>query len=129
MKYTKYSKDLNKYETARQNTYYDEKDDGTLVTCGNAIDKLGKYENVDDDPEHLAKIKQALEIIVNKGVNVGYFIDRIKSKSLNYKEYVREQKIPYLDFHVSIELLTREEFNFLRRCCREILNNKKEQNH
>lgn len=27
------------------------------------IDKLGEYENIDTDPKHLAKIKQALEII------------------------------------------------------------------
>ena len=63
MRYARYSKDFNKYETARQNAYYDEKDDGTLSTCGNAIDKLGLYEEIDESPEHLAKIKQAFEII------------------------------------------------------------------
>ena len=45
MRKTKYSKDFDKYETARQNAYYDEKDDGTLTTCGSAIDKLGHLED------------------------------------------------------------------------------------
>lgn len=42
---TKYSKFYDKYETARENAYYEEKDDGTLITCGIAIDKLGLLED------------------------------------------------------------------------------------
>ena len=42
---TKYLKVYDKYETARENAYYDEKDDGTLITCGIAIDKLGLLED------------------------------------------------------------------------------------
>lgn len=45
MRKTKYSRFYGKYETARQDAYYDEKDDGTLITSGSAIDKLGQLED------------------------------------------------------------------------------------
>lgn len=31
-------------------------------------DKLGEYENIDENPEHLAKIKRAFDIIKNIGI-------------------------------------------------------------
>lgn len=38
------------------------------------VKKLGLYEDVDESPEHLAKIKRALEIIKEKQIDVRMFI-------------------------------------------------------
>lgn len=68
------------------------------------IDKLGEYENIDTDPKHLAKIKQALEIISKKGIFVNGLI---KSKDLE------EYNILCLN-HGMTELLTQEEYDLLK---------------
>lgn len=39
-----------------------------------AFVKLGQYEDIDESPEHLAKIKKALEIIREKYVDIGWLI-------------------------------------------------------
>ena len=44
------------------------------------VNKLGHYEDIDESPEHLEKIKKALEIIKNKWVNIEVLI---QSKTLD----------------------------------------------
>lgn len=68
-------------------------------------------------------VLQAFDIIKEKGVNVGYFISRLKSKTINYKDYVREQKELYLDNYVSTEVMTLKEYRLLE----EILIEKEQQ--
>ena len=46
-------------------TYNDEnfKEYCSITTVPQLIQKLGQYEDIDESPEHLAKIKKSLEII------------------------------------------------------------------
>ena len=37
-------------------------------------DKCGRYEDIDEDPEHLAKVKRAFDIVKEKQVDVRMFI-------------------------------------------------------
>jgi hypothetical protein len=37
-------------------------------------DKLGEYENIDESPKHLAKVKRAFDIVKEKQVDVRMFI-------------------------------------------------------
>lgn len=73
--------------------------------------KLSEYEDIDEDPKQLAKLKQALEIIKDKRVD--YYQDIIESWS--YEEYLDN-----FTYQQSIgdwkekELLTKEEYNLLK---------------
>jgi len=66
-----------------------------------AIDKLGQYEDIDESPEHLAKIKKALEIIKEKNVWV-YHLKQCNSLE-EYNEVFTDE------LH-----LTQEEYDLLK---------------
>lgn len=44
------------------------------VVDSRVVCKLGEYEDIDESPEHLAKVKQAFDIIKEKQVDVRMFI-------------------------------------------------------
>ena len=49
------------------------------------INKLGEYEDIDEEPKRLEKIKIAFEIIVRKKVNVSILLDYIaRDKELRF---------------------------------------------
>ena len=50
--------------------------------------KLGQYEDIDDDPEHLEKEHKALEIIKKKKVNVSALLAMSLKTYNEYAEYV-----------------------------------------
>ena len=55
-------------------TYKDPKVQGGYNSVNNddfaCVGKLGQYEDIDEDPENLAKAKQALDIIKKKHVSI-----------------------------------------------------------
>ena len=57
---------------------------------------------------------EVLDIIIKKGVNVGYAKHRFKYNNLSYREYVAEQKTSYLDIYVSKDILNETEFNLIK---------------
>lgn len=79
------------------------------ITRRMCYNKLGQYEDVDESPEHLAKIKKTLEIIKNKKVNVMLFISL---KDIGLEKY-------NICFEAKEHQLTEEEWNLLK----EQLNN------
>ena len=50
------------------------------------LNKLGQYEDIDDNPKHLAKIKKALEIIKEKDVDITSFRCSSSLENYNLKE-------------------------------------------
>ena len=56
---------------------------------GACADKCGRYEDIDEDPEHLAKVKRAFDIVKEKQVDVRMFI------IYNLENYNRLQKNDY----------------------------------
>lgn len=75
-------------------------------------DKLGEYENIDESPEHLAKVKRAFDIIKEKRVNVDNFLNHIK-KDTDYKEYKRLCGL-YKIMVFSDKALTEEEYESVK---------------
>jgi len=73
------------------------------------IQKLGQYEDIDENPEHLAKVSKALEIIKEKKVNVSLLFNT--NNYLDYNDHVCRAQI-YL--HSNAECLTKEEYNLLK---------------
>lgn len=81
--------------------------------------KLGKYEDVDESPEHLSKVKQAFDVIKEKKVNVPSLITLFKSQT-SYEDYeqlwdndIRWQLTKNWDIQFSRKKLTREEYDLL----------------
>lgn len=72
-------------------------------------DKLGEYENIDESPKHLAKVKQAFDVIKEKRVNVSLLLNT--KDYYDYNDHVCRAQI-YL--HSYSKCLTQEEWNFLR---------------
>lgn len=81
------------------------------------IQKLGEYENIDTDVKHLAKVKEAFEIIKTKKVDVCSFINYFVEHNNTYETYVLYFNEPIeIDYGtISEELLTEKEFNLLRK--------------
>lgn len=80
------------------------------ITRRMCYNKLGQYEDIDESPEHLAKIKKILEIIKNKKVDVALF------------EYVQTDVHPlevYNRCYRKEWKLTQEEYDLIK----EYLNN------
>ena len=73
------------------------------------IQKLGQYEDIDENPEHLAKVSKALEIIKEKKVNVSLLFNT--NNYLDYNDHVCRAQI-YL--RSNAECLTKEEYNLLK---------------
>ena len=72
--------------------------------------KLHQYEVIDDDPEHLEKIKNTFEIIKKKKVNVGLLYDYISRD-----EGLRLGALGTYNLLIDQSLqLTDEEFNLLK---------------
>lgn len=83
---------------------------------GACANKLGQYEDIDESPEHLAKIKRAFEIIKTKKLDVCSFINYFVERNDSYETYVLYFEKPIeIDYCViSEELLTEEEFNLVK---------------
>lgn len=60
---------------------------------------------------------KALELIVNKGVDVGTFKEEIGWNRFNYEYYLKHYK------NLSLEELTKEEFDFIVKVVKEIMEN------
>lgn len=69
--------------------------------------KLGEYENIDESPEHLAKVSKAFEIIKEKKVNICCFCEYNVD---TYKDYIAT----FEKVNLGKELLTQEEYNLLK---------------
>lgn len=67
------------------------------------IDKLGEYENIDTDPKHLSKIKQAFEIIKEKPQATLWLIQHC-DKEMEYEDMISLFK----------EDITKEQFGLLK---------------
>ena len=79
--------------------------DCTLEEC---IDKLGQYEDIDENPSHLEKIKKAFEIFVDKDINIGFL-----QKCNSVDEY--NDMCEYVTHNgVYVETLTQEEYDLLK---------------
>ena len=48
---------------------------------GNVVDKLGLYEDIDENPDHLAKVKKAFEIV--KEILDDDLMDKLNANSRN----------------------------------------------
>ena len=72
--------------------------------------KLGQYEDINDNPDVLAKRDKALEIIKNKAVNL-YYVE-IVNNYINYNRCIDEFFGNYE--HRDMYYLTQEEFNFIK---------------
>ena len=70
------------------------------AACAN---KLGEYEDIDESPEHLAKVKRAFDIIKEKGIDIIALKECRKAKTYN-----ENTKRTYCEEY------TEEEFNLLK---------------
>lgn len=98
------------YELKKGQEIYGEENGIRLVQI------VGEYEDIDTDIAHLAKIKQALEIIKNKGVFV-----HLLQQSQNVEEYnslmlIAFKKMAERDYKGAVEkfCLTGEEYDSLK---------------
>lgn len=65
--------------------------DSQKITDGQILDKLGQYEDIDESPEHLAKVKEALEIIRYKRVSIRALEQCVKNNFL-YPSLAQEEQ-------------------------------------
>lgn len=86
----------------------------TLANFREACLLLAMLKHEKRNIRDIDKQLKALEIIKEKGVNVGYFIFRLVHNDLSYEEYIEEQETPYLDIYVSRKKLTKKEYNLLK---------------
>lgn len=91
----------------------------SITTVPQLTQKLGEYEDIDESPEHLAKVKRVFDIIKKKGVNVGNFKDMLEDwKDITFKDYLnyRVENGYELqnDYDTILHPLTEEEFNLLK---------------
>lgn len=80
------------------------------ITKRMCYNKLGQYEDIDESPEHLAKVSEALEIAKKKRLNLNTFL-RINS-SVSYSFYLGNHNV--LWYGMTSEALTQEEFYLLK---------------
>lgn len=76
------------------------------------VQKLGRYEDIDENPERLVKVKKALEIIKEVDLKVSSFIEDWCNNSEDcYADYVHLCNDYHNDGYKRI--LLKEEFNLL----------------
>lgn len=77
-----------------------------LSAYDDCVNKLGQYEDIDEDPEHLAKVKKAFEIIKEKRVDIGRLL--ISKNVEEYNDYV------FCYYHVGLFGLMQLEYDLLK---------------
>lgn len=83
MRLTNFDGNNQNYCTPRKNFVLNLTADG--LCYGNVIDKLGQYEDIDENPNHLAEVKKAFEII--KEMLDDDLMDKLNANSRNiFKE-------------------------------------------
>lgn len=85
--------------------------DDYCVRLDEAIDKLGQYEDIDDDPKHLEKVNKAFKFITKKKVDVNYLYIEI---DLDVKDNTQLALTRYNSTVPFKDELTQEEFDLLK---------------
>lgn len=80
----------------------------------NAAEKLFAYEEIDEDPNHLAKIKKAFEIIKEKKVNVESFVNTCSKMPYKQYKFMWEEGCFMGVKMTSKEFLAKEEYDLLK---------------